>query len=231
MPFSFLVDKIWSSTEEFLQQFQSSTLRVLSLFGGPTPPEFPSTESAIYLETCLVWALLFISPGQFNLMLHLFWLTASTILKSSPLNEEHLMCSIPRHSCTNVLEINIYSDNIFLPIFRKKRRRHRWMAYSVWCSAGGSSTGTWRWRPWEWAPSHPAHSPRSGTACRCSWWGWWQGPRSLHFPRNSEGCSSLWWDTQKLQGPVSLVEKQKGKHDVRVKTVSTKWFTLRRRSG
>ena len=52
-------------------------------------------ESAIYLETCLVWALLFISPGQFNWMLHLFWLTASTILKSSPLNEEHLMCSIP----------------------------------------------------------------------------------------------------------------------------------------
>ena len=87
----------WSSAEGFLQQFQSSMLGVLSLFGGPAPPEFPSTESAIYLETCLVWPLLFISPGQFNLMLHLFWLTASTILKSSPLNEEHLMGSIPRH--------------------------------------------------------------------------------------------------------------------------------------
>lgn len=73
-----------------LHGFDSSS----SLFGGPTPPEFPSTESAIYLETCLVWALLFISPGQFNWILHLFWLTASTILKSSPLNR-HLMCSIP----------------------------------------------------------------------------------------------------------------------------------------
>ena len=134
-------------------------------------------------------------------------------------------------TCTNVLEKNIYSDNIFLPIFRKKSRRRWWMTYSVWCSAGGSSTGTWQWKPWEWAPSPPAHSRRSGTACRCFWWGWRQGPRSRHSPRNLEGCSSLWWDTQKLQGPVSLVEKQKGKYDVRVKTVSMKRFTLRRRSG
>lgn len=58
------------------------------LFGGLTEPEFPSTESAIYLETSLALALLFISTGRFNLMLHLLWLTANTVLKSSPLNEE-----------------------------------------------------------------------------------------------------------------------------------------------
>lgn len=95
-------------------------LQVLILFGGPTEPEFPSTKSAIYIETCLVWALLFISPGQFNLMLHLLWLTARTVLKSPPLNEEYRMCFIPRHSYVNVLEINIYSDNLSLLIFRKR---------------------------------------------------------------------------------------------------------------
>ena len=95
-------------------------LQALILFGGPTEPEFPSTKSAIYLETCLVWALLFISPGQFNLMLHLLWLTARTVLKSPLLNEEYRMCFIPRHSHVNMLESNIYSDNLFLLIFRKR---------------------------------------------------------------------------------------------------------------
>lgn len=65
------------------------------LFGGPTKLEFPSNKSVIYLETCLVLALVFMSAGQFNLMLHLLWLTASPVLKSSPLNEEYLMCFIP----------------------------------------------------------------------------------------------------------------------------------------
>lgn len=33
-------------------------------------------KTAIYSETCLAWVLVFISIGEFNLMLHLLWLAA-----------------------------------------------------------------------------------------------------------------------------------------------------------
>jgi hypothetical protein len=85
----------------------------LSLLGGPTKPGFPSTNTAIYLETCLALALVFISIGQFNLMLHRLRLPAGMVLKSPPLSGEQLTAFIPWHKYVRVLGINIYSDNIF----------------------------------------------------------------------------------------------------------------------
>lgn len=83
------------------------------------------------------------------------------------------------------------------------------MAHSVWCFAGGSSTGTWQWRPWGWGPWHRARSQRSDTTCRCFCWGCLLAQRFVHFPKHWEGYSSLWQDTQKLQGGVSLVDIQR----------------------
>lgn len=93
-----------------------------------------------------------------------------------------------------------------MPLFGKSGRKRAGETYSVWHSAGGSSTGTWQWKPWEWGPWRPARSPRSGTTCHCSWQDWLQAQRFLPLLRSLEGYSGLWRDTQKLQEHVSLVE-------------------------
>lgn len=100
------------ATAEFL-------LQALVLFGGLTKPVSPRAQSALCLEPSLALALLFISAGQFNQMLRLLGLTAKPVSKSPPLNEEQLVCSTPL--AQELLEINVYAANIFLPFFFQER--------------------------------------------------------------------------------------------------------------
>lgn len=84
-------------------------LQVSTLLQWPKGLEFPSMKSVTYLKTCLVWVLVFISPAQLDLMLHLLWLTSATAFKSPPLKEDYGMCCTHHGILTHQSVRNQYS--------------------------------------------------------------------------------------------------------------------------
>lgn len=79
------------------------------LLQWPKGLELPSMKSVTYLKTCLVWVLVFISPAQLHLMLHLLWLTSATAFKSPPLKEDYGMCCTHHGILTHQSVRNQYS--------------------------------------------------------------------------------------------------------------------------